>query len=263
MYNVILVDDEPRTIDALEKNVDWRYCGIRKIYKAMSMESAIGQIEKERIEILICDIEMPNGSGLQLLEWLREKKREISCIFVTCHPEFDYMRKAIQLKCYDYILKPINYEEFSKVLQELVHKMEARENGMDVQTAVNWGGITDAAILTQGRAERERNVEQEVKKYIREHMMDNITVADIAMELHFNPQYLMRAFKGKTGLSIIEYITKARMDTAKKILKDTRLPIKEVANMVGYGDYAYFTRVFRKEIGCSPSQYRNGCPAIE
>lgn len=259
MYNVVLIDDEPRTIDALEKNVDWRRCGIRKVYKAYSMEAAVSLLEKEPVEILICDIEMPGGTGLQLLEWVREQKRQMSCIFVTCHPEFDYMRKAIQLKCYDYILKPINYEEFAKVLKELVYKMEAKELGTGEAEAVNWGGMTDWDIREQGRQKQERNVEQEVKRYIREHMVDNITVADIAEALHFNAQYLMRAFKGKTGLSIIEYITQARVDTAKKILRDTKLPIKEVANLAGYGDYAYFARVFRKETGKSPSQYRNGC----
>lgn len=257
MYNAILVDDEPRSITALEKNVEWKKCGIRKVYKALSMDTAIGLIQKEPIEILICDIEMPNGSGLQLLEWLREQRKEINCIFVTCHPEFDYMRKAIQLKCYDYILKPINYEEFSRILTELVKKMEARETGADNAEAINWGGLTDSAILEHGRVGKERNVELEVKKYIREHMMDNITVPDIAKELHFNSQYLMRTFKGKTGHSIMEYITQARIETAKKILTNTNLPIKEVANMVGYLDYAYFTRVFRKETGESPTQYRN------
>lgn len=257
MYNVLLVDDEPRTIDALEKNVDWRGCGIRKLYRAVSMQEAAGVVEKHHPEIMICDIEMPSGSGLALLEWLQEQKERINCIFVTCHPEFDYMRKAIQLKCYDYILKPINYEEFSRVLTELVRKMEAVENGQDADRAVNWGGVTDLDIRERGRADRERNVELEVKKYIQEHMVDNITVTSIAEELHFNPQYLMRAFKSKTDMSIVEYITKARLDTARKILRDTQLPIKTVANMVGYGDYAYFTRVFRKELGMSPSQYRS------
>lgn len=257
MYNVLLVDDEPRTIDALEKNVDWRSCGIRKLFRSMSMQEAIRVVEEHKPEIMICDIEMPSGSGLQLLEWLQEQKKPINCIFVTCHPEFDYMRKAIQLKCYDYILKPINYEEFSRVLTELVRRMEAAENGQDADRAVNWGGMTDMDIRERGRADRERNVELEVKKYIQEHMVDNITVTSIAEELHFNPQYLMRAFKSKTDMSIVEYITKARLDTAKKILKDTPLPIKTVANMVGYDDYAYFTRVFRKETGVSPSQYRS------
>lgn len=257
MYNILLVDDEPRTIDALKKNVDWRSCGIRKLFCAVSLSEALTIINRHRPEIMVCDIEMPGGSGLHLLEWLQEQKHDINCIFVTCHPEFDYMRRAIQLKCYDYILKPINYAEFTRVLSELVRKMEALENGQDISRAVNWGGISDLHIQEQGRAEKKRDVELEVKKYIREHMVDNITVTCIAEELHFNAQYLMRAFKNKTGMSIIEYITKARIDTARKILSDTNLPVKTVANMVGYEDYAYFTRVFRKETGVSPRQYRS------
>ena len=257
MYNAILVDDEPRTVEALEKNVDWRHCGIRKTFQALSMQEAIEVIGKEQIDILICDIEMPNGSGIQLLEWLRGQKKMVSCIFVTCHPEFDYMRKAIQLQCYDYILKPIDYEEFERVLTELVTKMEAYDAGDPGDPNVSWTNLTDAAVGRREKMDSERNVEQEVKKYVREHMVDNIAVADIAEELHFNPQYLMRAFKSKTGLSIMEYITQARISTAKKILQDTNLPVKVIADMTGYADYAYFTRVFKKTTGQSPSDYRN------
>ena len=257
MYNAILVDDEPRTVEALDKNVDWRRCGIRKTYKALSIQEAIDVIEREQIEILICDIEMPGGTGIQLLEWLRDQKKMVSCIFVTCHPEFDYMRKAIQLNCYDYILKPIDYGEFERVLMELVTKMEAYDAGDMGDPNVSWTNLADAAVGRRERMDSERNVEQEVKKYVREHMADNIVVADIAEELHFNPQYLMRAFKSKTGLSIMEYITQARISTAQKILRDTNLPVKVIADMTGYADYAYFTRVFKKTTGQSPSDYRN------
>ncbi len=256
MYNLIIVDDEIRSIDALESNIDWKSCGISDVFKAMNMEAAINIIQQNQIDILICDIEMPNGSGLNLLEWLREEQYNISCIFVTCHPEFDYMRKAIQLKCYDYILKPINYDEFTRILSDLVRKMEALATGAKNVEAINWGGITDAAIQNQWKMVKDRNVELEVKKYIREHMLEDINIKDIADSLHFNPQYLMRTFKNKTGYSIMEYITKIRLETSKKILKETNLPIKEISNMIGYGDYAYFARVFRKEFGISPTHFR-------
>lgn len=256
MYNLILVDDEPRSIDALEAHVEWRKYGIRNVYKALNMDAAIELFKNNKIEILICDIEMPNGSGLNLLEWLREHQFNVSCIFVTCHPEFDFMRKAIQLKCYDYILKPINYEDFTRVLNDLVRKMEALETGAKNVEAINWGGISDAAIQEQWNDKKEKNVEMDVKKYVREHMTDEINVNDIAVALHFNPHYMMRTFKSKTGYSIMEYVTKVKLETSKKYLKDTKMPIKEVANLVGYGDYAYFTRVFSKEFSISPSKYR-------
>ena len=112
MYNILLVDDEPRTTEALIKNVDWAKCKIDQIHRATNMEAAIRILNNESIHLMVSDIEMPNGTGLELLEILRDQKKEIPCIFVTCHPEFDYMRKAIQLSCYDYILKPILYDEF-------------------------------------------------------------------------------------------------------------------------------------------------------
>ena len=257
MYNALIVDDEPRSVDAVESNIDWRKCGIREVYKAMNMESAISIIKKSKIDILICDIEMPNGSGLNLLDWIRDNKYDINCIFVTCHPEFDYMRKAIQLKCYDYVLKPIDYSELFRIITMLVKKLEALNDGDKDVEAVNWGRLTDYQIKEKESEICEQDVEQKVKKYIRDHMVDTFTVPDIAKELNFNPQYLMRAFKNKTGQSIIDYITQARMGTAKHVLKDTKIPIKDVAFMVGYSDYAYFTRVFKKECGMSPTEYRS------
>ncbi len=260
MYNVLLVDDEVRTIDALEKNIDWKKCGVRHVYKAVNMAQAIYLMESEKIEILVSDIEMPNGSGLQILEWMREHGRTVNCIFVTCHPEFSYMRKAIQLNCYDYVLKPIDYEEFEMLLTELVKKMEERqikEAGKQDAGSVKSVDLVDPVLLERSREGSERNVELEVKKYVRGHLSDNISVTNIAEELHFNPQYLMRIFKTKTGLSIVEYITQERIQMAKKVLKNTDLPIKSVSYMAGYEDYAYFTRVFKKETGESPSAYRS------
>ena len=259
MYNIILVDDEVRTIDALEKNIDWKKCGIRRVFKASNMNQAIQLMATEKIEILVSDIEMPNGTGLQLLEWLRDHGQVINCIFVTCHPEFAYMRKAIQLNCYDYVLKPIDYDEFQTLLSELVKKMEEQQirDSSELSAPQKAAEITPPVLLERTPEGNERDMELEVKKYIKGHMSDSISVTNIAEELHFNPQYLMRAFKNKTGLSIVEYITLERLNMAKRILKKTDLPVKVVSSMVGYEDYAYFTRVFKKETGESPSTYRN------
>ena len=255
MYNAIIVDDEPRAVDALKENIDWKNCGIRKVYTAKNMASAIQTIENAQIEIMICDIEMPNGDGTQLLEWLRENQVNVNCIFMTCHQEYSIMRKAIQLKCYDYVLKPIDYEEFTQLLMEMVRKMEQWEMMDSTEKPANWGELMDSGIV-QKNQESTRNIEMEVKRYVREHMADNIVISDIAKELHFNPNYLMRVFKNKTDMSILEYIVKARMEAAKKILKGTRLPVREVAYMVGYTDCVYFTKVFHKETGITPTQFR-------
>lgn len=254
MYNAIIVDDEPRAVAALLENIPWKKCGIRKVYTAGDMTAAIKSIQESRIEVLICDIEMPNGYGTALLEWLRGHSFNLSCIFVTCHQEYHLMRRALQLQCYDYVLKPIDYEEFAGLLSEMVEKMErltdsgsAREGG--------YGTLGREALLTK-ESWGPRHIDLEVKRYVREHLSEDMSVADIAGCLHFHPNYLMRAFKNETGMSILEYVVAARMEAARKLLKGTRLPVKDVADMVGYGDCAYFTRIFHRETGMTPSKFR-------
>lgn len=252
MFNALIVDDEPRTIDAFLRNVDWRKCGIKNVYRASGMNDAIISLQRDSVKIIICDIEMPNGSGLEFLKWCKANGHDVGFILITCHPEFDYMRKAIQLKCDDYILKPINYDEFSMVLSRLAERVElGDQKSFDPQQTIDIDEDDESFI-----DKSDRDVELEVKKYVKLHMLENISVTDIAEVMHFNPRYLMRAFKKKTEMSIVEYITKVRIDKAKELLKETKLPVKEIASMVGYADYAYFTRVFKKEVGTSPNQYR-------
>lgn len=255
MYNAIIVDDEPRTVWALQENIEWKKCGIRKVYTANNIRSAFDQIQENKIEILICDIEMPNGDGTVLLEKLNDANINMCCIFVTCHQEYNVMRRAIQLKCYDYVLKPINTETFTQLLIEMVHKMEGWEVQAKDKGKVQWGGFLESDIVIRD-SKNVRNIEMEIKSYIKEHLADNIKCSDISDELHFNSNYLMRVFKKETGMSILEYVILARVEAAKKILKGTRLPIKDVAELVGYQDSVYFTKIFHKETGLTPSEYR-------
>ena len=252
MYNAIIVDDEPRAVEALKENVPWKRCGVRKVYTAYNISEAMKLIQESRIDILICDMEMPNGYGTALLQWLRNNSYDMSCIFVTCHQEYNLMRKALQLKCYDYILKPVDYEEFAELMSEMVEKMGKKEKGNSICAEDAAGGDNPDFLLR----ENVRHIDMEVKRYVKEHLGEDIAISDIAEKLHFHPNYLMRAFKNETGMSILEYIVFARMEAAKKLLKGTRLPVKDIADMAGYGDCAYFTKIFHRETGMTPSQFR-------
>ena len=269
MYDALIVDDEPRTRQALIKSVDWKKCNIRHIYEASNITEAKAQLLEKKIDVLICDIEMPGGTGQDLVDWIRDQNRMMGVMMVTCHPEFSYVQKAIRQGCYDYILKPIDYEEFSRALHDMTGKMEYYDDHSDPMRnqdgSINWGNL-DYSRKSESRMEGQlqemrqvsgkRNVEKEVKQYGRNHLADDLNVTRIAEIMHFNPQYLTRTFKVETNQGILEYITTERIEAAKKFLVETNIPIKEIAALVGYQDYAYFTRVFKKETGMSPKQYR-------
>ena len=269
MYDALIVDDEPRTRQALIESVEWRKCNVRNVYEASNITEAKTRLSGHKIHVLICDIEMPGGTGQELVEWILEENLLVGIIMVTCHPEFSYVQKAIRQGCYDYILKPIDYEEFSRTLHAMTGKMEYYDRqkgvGRNVDEGFTWGNLEysmksdshrEGQLQEVRRVSEKRSVEREVKQYVKDHLADDLNVSRIAEVMHFNPQYLTRTFKADTGMGVLEYITTERIEAAKKLLVETNIPIKEIASLVGYQDYAYFTRVFKKESGVSPKQYR-------
>ena len=107
--NALLVDDDRFVVAALEKKINWEQLTITEVLTAFNIRQAQKIIEKNSIDICVCDIEMPGGSGLDLLSWVRESGKEIQFIFLTSYADFDYAKKAIELSSIDYQLKPIDF----------------------------------------------------------------------------------------------------------------------------------------------------------
>ena len=247
--NVILVDDEEVAVNALKRRVDWKKYGIDEVYIAHSMKEAQAAFQEKNIDIMLSDIEMPQGSGLDLFEWVKSYYPAVECVYVTCHPEFDYMRKALQLGSADYVLKPIDYEELDTVLSQVAERVRRQRRIESIPPQI--------MQKASGEEDRARNdVVGTVKRYVREHIQEDIYIADIAKQVFLNEQYLMRTFKKTTGISILEFITGERLWLAKELLVNTNYPINRVADMVGYGNYSYFTKIFKRNEGMTPQAYR-------
>lgn len=95
-----------------------------------------------------------------------------------------------------------------------------------------------------------------VKKYIAEHLSEEITLTSLASIVHFNSNYLCELFKKETGENFNKYLTVQRLEKAKQYLSDPTIRSNDVAKMVGYNDVKYFNRLFKQYIGLTPKQYR-------
>lgn len=246
MIRALLVDDEERVLEIFGKNIHWKECEIDYLFTAESIEEALYYCDTYAPEIVITDIEMPDGSGLELIEQLKNKNVLSVFLCVTCHPEFEYMRKAMQLGCTDYILKPIEYEEMEQLLKNLVRRIKEQKLGK-----VNKTEIKEISLYEDDK------LVLKVQDYIRSHLVENMSVQKIAEVHHCSVSHLMHSFKKKTEKTVVEYITNERMEKAKVLLKFSDFQINTVAEMSGYEDYSYFTRVFKKIVGYTPREYRN------
>ena len=117
-----------------------------------------------------------------------------------------------------------------------------------------------SAILYELVAFTQRKDENEnvlaIKRYIREHLAEEISLADIAQAVHLHPAYCCGLFKKETGMTIVEYINRSRVELAKKFLRAADAPVGEVPALCGFTNYKYFAKVFKKSTGLSPSAYR-------
>ncbi|MHC4872261.1 MAG: AraC family transcriptional regulator, partial [Planctomycetota bacterium] len=97
----------------------------------------------------------------------------------------------------------------------------------------------------------------EIKEYIHKNCCSNFSPEEVADTFDISYSHLRKIFRGETGLSIKDFITKERITEAKTLLLDTTLPPKQIANTVGYEDYLYFMRVFKKVEGMTAGEYRS------
>lgn len=109
--NVLIVDDQPEVVESMAAGVNWTRLGAENVFTAYSVKEAQGVFERDRIDILLCDIEMPPTNGFALLRWVQERFSGVVCIFLTAHAEFEYAQEAVKLGSFDYILQPAPYAE--------------------------------------------------------------------------------------------------------------------------------------------------------
>jgi two-component system response regulator YesN len=256
MYNVILIDDEIVSLSAMEHRINWKKYNVEQVYKASSMMQAQKLFQQHNIDIMFCDIEMPQGNGLELFEWVKGFFPYVECVYVTCHPDYNYMRKALKLGSFDYILKPIEEENVDDIFPALAQRIERwRSRNGHYQNGQTIPIDLDYQIETGTNGQMEIYVEK-VCEYIRDNLENQISINDIAEQIHVSPGYLMRIFRKTKDCSVVEYITDSRIEWAKKLLKTTTKSVHEVAETVGYPNYTYFSRVFKRLTDFSPKEYR-------
>jgi len=135
VYRLLIVDDEVVIANGIKASVDWSRIGIVSVHVAYNLKEARDCLNDLPIDIIISDIEMPQESGFELLEWVRQHYPRTECMFLTCHADFAYAKRAIQLGSLEYMLKPVSSIEMEKVVLKAIEKIKiSRESEVASET---------------------------------------------------------------------------------------------------------------------------------
>lgn len=125
--SILVVDDDKLLVQKLYETVNWEGLGIGMVFTAYNIRQAQKCLEDYPIELLLCDIDMPQGSGLELLEWIRNEKMDIECAFLSSYANFAYAQKALKLSSREYLLKPISNSDLEHALAKVVDVVRAKK----------------------------------------------------------------------------------------------------------------------------------------
>lgn len=135
VYNVLLVDDEMLDLEGMKQFIPWEELGMKVVAAVNNAFEACDIIERQPIDIMVSDVKMPNMSGLELARRAIEQRADIRIIFVSGFQEFSYVKQALSLKAYSYVLKPMNDNELIAALLKARQDLDNERKRRDVEEA--------------------------------------------------------------------------------------------------------------------------------
>lgn len=252
MYQILVAEDEAIERQALCACLEKQFRGRCTVLPAGSGTEAVALFEEFRPQVAILDIEMPGLSGLEAARRIRQSAGACAILFLTAYDNFYYAREAITLRAMDYLLKPWSERELVLSVEEAIRLFE--EHGADPGARLLTGGCSltgeDHTSLRLGQ------VREDIESFIRVHYDTELSMQDVARAMNYSDAYFCKLFKQCFKVNFSVYLNEYRIARAKELLQSTRLNIREVSIACGYSDSNYFSRVFKRITGMTPSEYR-------
>lgn len=248
MYKVVLVDDEAIILEGLTRIVPWEQYGCQVVGTAYDGVEGAEMIERHHPDILFTDIRMPGQDGLTMLAGIKSQYPDMQITVLTGYRDFSYAQEAIRLGVTRFLLKPSKMDELQEALDAMTQNLQRLGHAAgtpDGETPKNHGDVASSFIVRKAVG------------YIEEHAAEKISLSDVADCCYVSHWHLSKLLNKYTGKNFYDLLNGARITRAKELLRDPSLRISEISELVGYGDTAHFSRVFKKTEGISANEYRN------
>lgn len=240
---IMIVDDEPKIRRGMKTLLE-EQDGFEVIGIYDNAMSSLSDLDEKQPNVLITDIKMPEYSGLDLIEKIREKDKNLYIIILSGYGSFKYAQRAIRSGVYRYLTKPTNPRELISVLREIELKVE---------------GVN----RTVSKSEEKESVEvgnlliRKALDYIELHYTEKIGLKTLSDALYISPNYFSDLFRRHMKVKFSDFLIEYRLKKACILLKKPEYKVSEIAEMVGFRDSTYFSTVFKKTYNLTPLEYKN------
>lgn len=231
---VLIVEDEILERKALIHLMKTEFEQVSIVLTADNGEQAVKMAVQERPDLILMDINLPLLDGISAMKKIREQLEDCPVIMVSAYSDYEHLRGSMREHALDYLVKPYSVETFVEAVKRGLGIDNKREEH-------SFYGKTGSVL--------------QVKKYLETHFMDNVSLQDVAEKVNLDKSYLGRVFREECGITVMGYLKNIRIEKAKELLL-CGMGASEVAMQTGFADPAYFAKIFKQEMGITPSRYR-------
>ncbi len=248
-YSVVFVEDEQIVRQEIVASVPWDSLGLELIGTAADGLEGEVLIKNLEPDIVITDIRLPGQSGLEMLENCPVNH----AIILSGHTDFSYMKQAIRLRVFDYLLKPVDDEELSQTLLMVIEKIKEEESDMETlrKKAASHGELIP---LPKNMG---NHVIDATIGYISANYASPVGLQEAAAYLELSESHLSRLFKEVTGLNFLQYLNAWRVNKSVALMSDPKRTIADIALSCGFPTPGYFAKIFKRFTGKTPTQFRD------
>lgn len=245
MIKVLIAEDENLIRKKLLHFIDYDALGMVVVAEVDNGVSGVELIKKYKPDIVLADINMPEKDGLDMIKETLDY--DYIAIIISGYDYFSYAQRALKYGVTDYLLKPISLDDLNEALvnaREIIYKKRSViSRNSDIENAIDIS--TDEAIKD--------STVVEMINFIKINYQDKISISDLSKKLAYSESMLNRKFKKEVHITFNEYLNRYRINKAIELLKNSDYNITEISYMCGYSSAKYFSRVFKKYLGISPS----------
>lgn len=235
---LLIADDEDMIRNGIAKYIQLHTDRYEVIYTARNGQEALELILRHKPDLMLLDVQMPLKDGIEVMQDARRADALPVTIILSGYDEFRYAQQAVRYGARDYLLKPTRSSDILKKINDIADE----EFGVE---------------QTEPEVREGKNYSIELAKdYIEDHYFEPLTLNMVADKVGITPAYLSNLFSQHMRVTLIDYLNEVRIDHACVYLKQNYFKTYEIAYKVGYRDEKYFSKVFRKVKGMTPSEYK-------
>ena len=240
--NLLLLDDEPIELEQLEFLIHLHFPSW-DIEKCLNGSEAVALVQRLKnkgkpLQLALVDIKLPGKNGLDVAAQMKTIMPDMDIVVVSALQEFEYAKRSLTLKAVDFIVKPIIESELVKVLKDYIENHPEYMIGSEM--------IQNVLAIVKGRYHQP------------------LKLADIANELHINPNYLSRLFSEEVGVPFSDYLLHYRVEMAKYLLlKQKSWSIQRIAEECGFNSQHYFSTTFKRLTQTTPMKFKQSALPVD